>query len=562
VDTLALRDEATEEENVKAMRSLMLLVAVVAASALAVAGCGGGGDGGATEQDGDAQPAAEQVLRMNLGAEPPSLDPLLATDNISSFVLQQIMDPLVRLDEEGQPEAALAESWDVEGTTVTFHLRDDGSWSNGDPVTAEDFVYSWKRLLDPKAAAEYAYQFYGIVGAEEYNTCEKQCAPLADEIGVRAVDDRTLEVELTSEQPWIVAQMGHQSFYPVHRATVEQFGDRWTEPENMVTSGPFQVTEWQHDQSMTLEKWADYRDADNVALDRVELRMITDAVTALQAFEAGELDACLDDACIPPQERDRLKETEEYLAVPNLSTYYYGVNVENVPDLNQRRALAFAVDRTVIVENVTKAGEIPATSMTPEGMPGWDVYHQEFLPVEADLETAKQYLAQAENPKMDLTLFYNNSPGHKEIAVAVQSMWKELGINVEIKQQEWAQFLEFIGPPPNKAVDAFRLGWLADYVDAFNFLELWACDSGNNSTNFCDPEYDELIEQARSTPDDEERYEIYRQMEEKLFGEEGALPIIPLYWYVTDTLRKTNVEGWTPNIVAQYDLTGVSITEE
>ena len=547
----------------KGTKWLVLLVAVVAVSVLAVAGCGGGGDdgdGGATAQ-GEGQPAADQVLRMNLGAEPPSLDPLLATDNISSFVLQQIMDPLVRLDADGQPEKALAEDWEIDGTTVTFHLRGDGQWSNGDPVTAEDFVYSWKRLLDPKAAAEYAYQFYGIAGAEDYNTCQKQCDALADKIGVRAVDERTLEVELTSEQPWIIAQLAHQSFYPVHRATVEQFGDRWTEPANIVTSGPFQLTEWQHDSSMTLEKWEDYRDADNVSLTRVEMRMITDAVTALQAFEAGELDACLDDACIPPQERDRLKETEEYLAVPNLATYYYGVNVENIPDLNQRRALAFAVDRTVIVESVTKAGEIPATSMTPEGMPGWDVYHQEFLPVEADLEKAKQYLDQAENPKMDLTLFYNNSPGHKEIAVAVQSMWKELGINVEIKQQEWAQFLEFIGPPPNKAVDAFRLGWLADYVDAFNFLELWTCDSGNNSTNFCNEDYDKLVAEARSTPDNEDRYELYRQMEEMLFGEEGELPIIPLYWYVTDTLHKTNVEGWEPNLIAQYDLTKVSITE-
>jgi oligopeptide transport system substrate-binding protein len=140
-------------------------------------------------------------------------------------------------------------------------------------------------------------------------------------------------------------------------------------------------------------------------------------------------------------------------------------------------------------------------------------------------------------------------------------MWKELGINVEIKQQEWAQFLEFIGPPPNKAVDAFRLGWLGDYVDAFNFLELWTCDSGNNSTNFCNEDYDALVDEARSTPDNDERYELYRQMEETLFGENGAHPIVPIYWYTTTTLRKTNVEGWEPNILAQYDLTGVSITE-
>jgi oligopeptide transport system substrate-binding protein len=347
----------------------------------------------------------------------------------------------------------------------------------------------------------------------------------------------------------------------VHRATVEQFGDRWTEPENIVTSGPFTVTEWQHDQSMVLEKWDEFRAADEVELTRVEMRMITDPVTALQAFEAGEVDACLDEACIPPQEIDRLKETEEFLVVPNLATYYYGLNVENLPDVNQRLALSFALDRTEIVEQVTKAGEIPATSMSPEGMPGWDVYHQEFLPTTADLEQAQAYLDQAQNPKTNLTLFYNNAPGHKEIATAVQSQWSEIGMNVEIKQQEWAQFLEFIGPPPNRQVDVFRLGWLGDYVDAFNFLELWRCDSGNNSTNYCDPAYDELVDQARETPDDEERFELYRQMEEMLFGENGAHPIVPIYWYTTSTLRKTNVEGWEPNILAQYDLTAVSITE-
>jgi oligopeptide transport system substrate-binding protein len=289
--------------------------------------------------------------------------------------------------------------------------------------------------------------------------------------------------------------------------------------------------------------------------------MISDGVTALQAFEAGELDACLDDACIPPQEIERLKETEEFIVVPNLATYYYGFNVKNIPDINQRLALSFALDRTVLVEQVTRAGEIPATSMAPEGMPGWDVYHQEFLPTTADLDQARQYLDQAQNPKMDITLPYNNAPGHKEIAVAVQSMWSELGMNVEIKQLEWAQFLELIGPPPHKSVDVFRLGWLGDYVDAFNFLELWTCESGNNSTNYCDPEYDELVDQARATPDDEERFELYRQMEEKLFGENGAHPIIPMYWYTTTTLRKTNVEGWEPNILAQYDLMGVTVTE-
>jgi oligopeptide transport system substrate-binding protein len=166
---------------------------------------------------------------------------------------------------------------------------------------------------------------------------------------------------------------------------------------------------------------------------------------------------------------------------------------------------------------------------------------------------------QVANPKTDITLFYNNAPGHKEIAVAIQSMWQELGLDVEIKQQEWAQFLEFIGPPPDNAVDVFRLGWLGDFVEAFNFLELWMCDSGNNSTGYCSEEYDAIINEARATPDDDARYELYRQAEEILFAEDGDFPIIPIYWYTTSYMHATTVEGWTPNIIAQYDLTKVSL---
>lgn len=544
---------------------LLPVAALAAAFTLLAAGCGGG-DGG-----------EEQLLRINIGAEPPSLDPALAVDNISSFVLQQIMDPLVRLDQDSRPVPALAESWDLNGTQVVYHLRQDGEWTNGDPVTANDFEYAWKRILAPELAAEYAYQLWGIEGGFDYSKCDpetltfaeghkqagKPCDPAAlrDAVGVRAVDDYTLEVTLTSPQPWFIAQSAHQSFYPVHQATVEEFADSWTEPENIVTSGPFVLTAWEHDSSLTLEKWQEWRDADSVTLTRVEARMIADPVTALQAFEADELDACLDSSCIPPQEVERVKETPEYVQVANLATYFYGINLDNVPDLNQRRALSFAIDRQGIIDNVTKLDQIPATGMTPQGMPGYDVYKQDFLPTTADLEMAKEYLAKAKSPKMELTLFYNNAPSHREIAVAVQSQWKELGIDVELKQQEWAQFLELVGPPPDKVVDAFRFGWLGDYVDAFNFLELWTCGSGNNSTNFCDPGYDQLVEQARSTPDDEQRYEIYRQLEAKLFGPEGALPIIPIYWYTTNTLRKTSVEGWTPNLLAQYDLTKVRISK-
>ena len=539
---------------------LVLAAAAVAAVALVAAGCGGGSESQPAADGG--KKAASQVLKMAWGAEPPSLDPGLATDTTSSNVLLNIMDPLVRLGDDLQPVPALAESWDVDGKTVTFHLRADGRWTNGDPVTAHDFEYSWKRTLDPKLAADYAYQLYGIVGAEEYNNAKPaQAAALRDKVGVKALDDRTLQVTLTSAQPWFVQQAAHHSFLPVHQQTVETHGAKWTEPGNIVTNGPFELAGWQHDASITLVKNADWRNADKVALDRVEGRIIVDGTTRVQAFEAGEVDL-LDGGGLPPADMPRLKELPEYEKYPALGTYYYGFNLKNIPDENQRRAMAFAIDRQSIIDNVAQADQIPATGMVPKGIPGFEVIEQHFLPTTADLEKAKEFMAKAENPKKTITLFYNDSPGHKEIAVAVQAMWKELGIDTTIKSQEFAQFLEFLGPPPNNAVDVYRLGWIADYGDPMNFLELWTSQSGNNNSNFADPAYDRLIEKARNTPNDQQRYELYRQAEAMLTGPRGALPIAPIYWYTYTNLERESVKDtFHINPLDQFDLSKVVIRE-
>ena len=542
------------------LRVPLLAAAVVAAVALIAVGCGGGGEKeGAV---GGGKKVASQVLKMAWGAEPPSLDPGLATDTTSSNVLLNIMDPLVRLGDDLQPVPALAESWDVDGKVVTFHLRDDGRWTNGDPVTAEDFEYSWKRTLDPKLAADYAYQLYGIAGAEAYNNAKPaQAAALRDKVGVKALDDRTLQVTLTSEQPWFVGQAAHHSFLAVHKATVERYGTKWTEPSNIVTNGPFELADWKHDASITLVKNPDWRGADQVALDRVEGRIIVDGTTRVQAFEAGEIDA-LDGGGLPPADMPRLKQTAEYEKYPALGTYYYGFNLKNITDLNQRRAMAFAIDRQSIIDNVAQADQIPATGMVPKGMPGFETIKQDFLPPRADLNKAKQFMAKADNPKKKITLFYNDAPGHKEIAVAVQAMWKELGIDVTIKAQEWAQYLEFLGPPPSDAVYVYRLGWIADYGDPLNFLELWTSKSGNNNTRFANPAYDRLIEQARNTPDDAKRYEIYRQAEAMLTGPNGQLPIAPIYWYTYTNLERASVKDtFQINPLDQFDLSKVVIKE-
>jgi oligopeptide transport system substrate-binding protein len=528
-------------------RLLLLVVSMFGAFALAAAGCGGGNEssGGATG-GGGTTPAANQTFTIAWGAEPPSLDPGLATDTTSSNVLLNIMDPLVRLNPEtNEAEPSLAESWDVsaDGKTVTYHLRQDGKWTNGDPVTAGDFVYSWKRTLSPELAADYAYQLYGIAGAIDYNSCTKNCDALADKVGVEAPDDFTLVVHLTSQQPWFVQQSAHTAFLAVNQKAVEQFGDKWTEAANIVTDGPYKVSKWEHDSEIDLVKWDDWRDAANVTVTSIPGKIIVDGTTKVQAFEAGEVDA-LDGGGLPPDETARLKETPEFENYPALGTYYYGFNMKNITDIHERRALSLAINRNEIITQISQVPYIPATGMSPQGISGFDTINPNspWTPADGDIDQAKDEMSQAANPKTDINLFFNDSPGHKEIATAVQAEWQQLGVTTTLKQQEWAQYLEFLGPPPNQAVDVYRSGWIYDFPDAINGLELWTCDSGNNNTNFCDKTYDDTVAKAKETPDDTARYEIYAQLEDMLFGQDGALPIAPIYWYTFPNLEKLSIK--------------------
>jgi oligopeptide transport system substrate-binding protein len=547
----------------------LLVAAVLALLVFTAAGCGGddeGDEGGTAAQTGEQPQAAEQVITIAWGAEPPSLDPGLATDTTSANIIGNIMDPLVTLNPETlEAEPGLAESWEVseDGLTVTYQLAEDAAWTNGDPVTANDFVYSWKRTLSPELAADYAYQLYGVKGAQEYNGCENNCDALADAVGVRAVDDTTLEVTLTSPQPWFVAQTAHHSFLPVHQATVEQFGDQWTTPENIVTNGPFMLVAREPEASIDLEKWPEWRNADEVTLERVNGRIIVDGTTRVQAFEAGEVDA-LDGSGLPPDEMPRLKELPEYENYPYLGTYYYGFNVNNITDVNQRKAMSLAIDRQTIIDNIAQADQQPATGFTPPGIAGQEEINPEspWTPASGDLEQAQQLLDQVSGPDTQINLFHNDAPGHREIAVAVQSMWQELGLETTIKAQEWAQYLEFLGPPPSKQIDVYRLGWIFDYPDAMNGLELWTCDSGNNNTGWCNEEFDALVEQARETPDDAERFGIYAQAEQIMFGEDGDVPMALIYWYTLPNLEKLSIKDtFFIGPLNDMDLTKVVVTE-
>jgi oligopeptide transport system substrate-binding protein len=503
---------------------------------------------------------ARTVLRIAIGAEPPSLDPGLATDTTSANLIVNLMEPLIKLGPAPGLKAVpgAASSWRVRGTNVTLNLRRNVRWTNGQPVTAGDYVWSWLRTISPELGSDYAYQFYGIKGAEAYNGCKSNCGALRAKVGVKAAGRYQLRVQLRSGQPWFIQQLSHHSFLPVHRGTVQRHGKNWTEPGNIVTNGPFKLAGWRHDASITLVKNTKWRNAKSVKLTRIEHPIIVDGSTAENAFQAGNID--VNTQTLPPASVPKWKKTKQFKVYKAIGTYYYGFNVKNISDVNQRRAMAFATDRYQITRYITQAGQQPARGFTPIAISGGPtILKNAHLPARANNARARQFMSRVRSPKRDVKLFMNNSPGHVKIATAVQAMWKELGLDVTLRVMEWAQYLQFLGPPPNGDVDVYRLGWIYDYPDAQNGLVLWTGDSGNNSTNWKNAKFDALLKKAESTPNVRKRTLIYQQAENILTGPSGQLPIMPIYWYVYTALVKDNVKGFFITPTDQWDYTKISL---
>jgi oligopeptide transport system substrate-binding protein len=504
------------------------------------------------------------VLRISIGAEPPSLDPGLATDTTSASILFNVMDPLIVLGPSPALKAlpGAASSWSAKGTTVTLHLRHNVKWANGTPTTASDYVYSWLRTISPELGADYAYQFFGIKGAEAYNSCDPakaDCNALRSAVGIKAPDKWTLVVQLTSPQPWFIQQLSHTSFLPVYKPSVDKYSNKFTEAGNFVGNGPFNLTSWKHDASLTLTKNTKWRNAGSIKLNSVQMQIITDGTTAENAFDAGNID--VDDTGIIPADIPRYKKTPYWKVWPALGTYYYGFNVKNISDVNQRRAMAFAIDRKAIIKYIAQAGQAPAKGFTPQGIAGGPTIDKNsFLPAAHDTAKAKAFMAKVANPKKDIHLYINNSPGHIKIATAIQAYWNSIGLNTSIKVMEWKQYLQFLGPPPNSDVDMYRLGWIYDFPDAYNGVSLWTCGSGNNDTNWCNKKFDALIDQATKTPDFDKRTLIYQKAENLLTSPTGDLPILPIYWYTFTGLVKNNVKGFLTAPQGIYDLTKVSVS--
>jgi oligopeptide transport system substrate-binding protein len=507
----------------------LLLPVLAVAAAFAITACGGGDE--------------SHPVTLNLGTEPRTLDPALATDEISVDIAENIFVALTRVDEAtSRIVPYLADGWDVSegGTVYTFHLRQDATWTDGTPVTAHDIEYGVKRTLDPETASEAAYTLYLIDGAAPYNMGETDDPAT---VGVTALDDWTLEVKLAEPAAYFPAIAAMWVMMPQPSQAIEEYGDAWTEPENIVTSGPYLLADWDHGTSITLKKNPDFFNAENVQIDEIDLPMIEDESTAMAMYEAGDLDA-LYLTRVPAEDIDRVKSdpelSQEFTVYPELSTYWYGFNMDKPPFDNAlvRKAFAASIDREALVDEVTKGAELPTTVFTAPGDFG-AVGPGNGVGIYYDPEQAAAWLAEAGYPNgeglPEITLWYDSMDLNEKVAQAVQAMWKRnLGVDVKLASQEFASYIDMLVADPPQI---FRLGWGSDYADANNWLnDVFNSQSGNNFTHFANARFDELVTTAATDQDPEERIEMYHEAEKILVEDEVAL--IPLYHSTDPQLTK------------------------
>ncbi|MED1851536.1 peptide ABC transporter substrate-binding protein [Brevibacillus borstelensis] len=519
-----------------AMSSILVLSA-------ALAGCGGG-DKAADNAQGNTATKEEstgpKVLRLNFKSEPPTANPALAEDSTSGALLRATFDGLTRIGEDGKPHESVAEKIDIseDGLTYTFHLR-DSKWSNGDPVTAHDFEYAWKHALEPSVAANYAYQLYYIKNAQAFNNNKAK----ADEVGVKALDDKTLEVKLENPTPFFLELTAFYTYYPVNKKVAEADPKWATEAKTHVGNGPFKMETWEHKSKLVLVKNENYWDKDAVKLDKIDFSMVEDENTELSMFDNGDLDwAGAPLSALPTDAIPALKESGKMQVHAIAGTYLYKFNTEQAPFNNAkiRKAFAYAIDRQSIVDNVTQANQQPAMGLVP---PTMAVASEPYFK-DNDIETAKKLLEEGMKEEgltklPTITLSYNTSEGHKKIAEAVQDQWKKaFGIDVKLENKEWKVYLDDLHQ------GKFMIGrssWSGDFNDPINFLELFKFkNGGNNDTKWENPKFQELLNQSALEKDEAKRKQILADAE-KIFMDE--MPAAPIYYYTHSYVKNDKVKG-------------------
>ncbi len=508
--------------------------------------------------------AETQALVVNNGTEPESLDPHKVSGVPESTLGRQMLEGLTNTDAEGKTIPAMATSWESEDNKVwTFKLR-DAKWSNDDPVTAEDFVYSMRRLVDPNTASPYSSYLVDakVVSADQIVDGKAGIETL----GVKAIDDKTLQITLSEPVPYFPDMLIHNSVKPVHKKTVEAFGDKWTAPENIVVNGPYKPTQWQINDKIVLTRNASYYDDANTTIDTVTFLPIPSSTTDVARYQAGEIDVTYNE--IPTEQFASLKEQvgDQLTVSPYLCTYYYEFNTVKPPfnDPNVRRALALALDRDTIADKVIGQGQTAAYQLTPPATngdiansPEWSTWDQEKRVTEA-----KKLLTEAgysdSNP-LTFELLYNTNDNHKKTAVAATSLWKQaLGfVDVTLTNKEWKTYLD---TRRNGNYQIARAGWCGDYNEASAFLNIAKSDNSGNYGKYSNANFDSLMAQTlKAGVSAEQRANLYKQAEAQLDQDMGLLNI---YHYVSPRLVKPYVIGFpTKDILDNWQVKNLSIAK-
>lgn len=507
------------------------------------------------------------VMSVNFASEPESIDPALNRAVDGGVMLNHTFEGLMKWENDGQGHAVVvagqAEKYDAgevkeDGSrTYTFHLRDDIKWSDGEAVTAQDFEYALKRLVDPVTTSPYNYMADFIVNATEIMGKKKD----PSELGVRAIDEKTLEIDVAQDVPYLEELLAFPALYPVRQDVIEEHGDQWTfSPETYISNGPMVMKEWNHNANILLVPNENYYARENVTLDGLDFKLMDDENAMLQGFRNGDLDYIQN---VPVDEIQTLLDSGELHVVDYVGTYYACFNNSRAPFDNPkvREALSLVIDRNYIVEEVTRTGEHPANAFVPSGIAdkdgasgddfrtvGGEYYSVAKEDYEANCEKARELLAEAGYPNGEnfpiVEYLYNTDEKHKVIGEALQNMWQEeLGITVTLNNQDWAVFLQ---TRTNGDYDISRNGWIADYNDPISFLDIWVTDGGNNDAHYGVAEYDELITKAKTSSDPAERMQAMHDAEDIFMGRDSATA--PLYFYTQKYMLTENIEGmyYTP----------------
>ena len=497
---------------------------------------------------------ADTVINRGNGAEPETLDPQKLTGVPEANIAYDLYEGLATLDDHGNPTGGVAKSWDVsdDGKVYTFHLRDDAKWSNGQPITADDVVYSLRRIVDPKVAAEYAYIYAPILNADEINSGKEKDLT---KLGVEAVDPHTVKITLKAPTPYFIGLLAHTSGQIVNKATIDKNGDQWTRPGNNVSSGAFMISEWVPQSRIVLVKNPYFHDAANVKIDKIVYYPTEDQDEEFKRFRAGELDITYD----MPKDKIPVAAKEyktEFHDSPYFGTYFYAINMDKAPlgqELNLRNALSMAIDRETLVKKITLGGEIPAYSWMPPGVPGYEQQKLAFAgePFKKRQAEAKKILAAAgysASKPLQVEILYNTSENHKKIAIAIASMWKAIGVQAKLNNQEWKVYLD----TRKHDYMVARAGWIGDYMDPSDFMEQYMSDAGeSNFIHYNNKEYDDLLRKAQVEVNKDARMKLFEQAEAIFLKDQ---PLIPIYHYTHPQMVSSKLSGWYDNLLG-YNLT-------